>query len=424
MVQPSVMTVLMAAEEPVFHDFLGIAGQSANVQLSKVVGLDAPNDQKLNVTIAEEIEGEASTKASSMNSGRFEASSAPAVSSGAFYKAEVDNKQGKRRDITSSMDSLQERRGMEAWESSHLLKDNRKSRHQDVAMDDLHLAMQPPRLSSKCPNPHPSSAAQEDFHTAVSKKWESLRPVSLKTVMFGPTRTGHAALQTDKTSANSLRESNLAPQRSLPPADEGSRTGLKGSGVASILNSASGNTATGTACPNPLPNKSKLWSQNTGSESTFVASQQTTPLTSRQLTIFYGGQAHVFDDVPPDKADAIMALAGSSGRSWSTVYSPRPKVSVPFSASEGSLSTFDRGREKRVCKASTMDGFSSLAMSTEMHNAAGSSAQLGHGADRTGHTHLPEVKFGQLSCIGSGAKKKEGREKPPTHMSTSVDELI
>jgi hypothetical protein len=43
------------------------------------------------------------------------------------------------------------------------------------------------------------------------------------------------------------------------------------------------------------------------------------------MTIFYGGQAHVFDDVHPNKADVIMALAGSSGGSWSTGLSHKPK---------------------------------------------------------------------------------------------------
>nr|GMD53151.1 protein TIFY 8 [Ipomoea batatas]GMD53152.1 protein TIFY 8 [Ipomoea batatas] len=41
------------------------------------------------------------------------------------------------------------------------------------------------------------------------------------------------------------------------------------------------------------------------------------------MTIFYGGQAHVFDDVQPNKADIIMALAGSNGGSWSTTYAPK-----------------------------------------------------------------------------------------------------
>lgn len=68
------------------------------------------------------------------------------------------------------------------------------------------------------------------------------------------------------------------------------------------------------------------------------------------MTIFYGGQAHVFDDVHPNKvillslclntfifklymnanvslqADVIMALAGSSGGSWSTDLSHKLKT--------------------------------------------------------------------------------------------------
>lgn len=71
---------------------------------------------------------------------------------------------------------------------------------------------------------------------------------------------------------------------------------------------------------------------------------------TKQMTIFYGGQAHVFDDVHPNKvillslclntfifklymnanvslqADVIMALAGSSGGSWSTDLSHKLKT--------------------------------------------------------------------------------------------------
>ncbi|XP_039117331.1 uncharacterized protein LOC120253112 isoform X2 [Dioscorea cayenensis subsp. rotundata] len=46
----------------------------------------------------------------------------------------------------------------------------------------------------------------------------------------------------------------------------------------------------------------------------------------RQMTIFYDGLAHVFDDVHPHKADVILALAGSKGGSWSTNYSPSSGV--------------------------------------------------------------------------------------------------
>ncbi len=46
------------------------------------------------------------------------------------------------------------------------------------------------------------------------------------------------------------------------------------------------------------------------------------------------------------QVEAILAMAGSHGKSWSTIYSPRPAASVPDSASEGSLSTLEK--EKSV----------------------------------------------------------------------------
>ncbi|URE12462.1 TIFY domain protein 8 [Musa troglodytarum] len=86
-------------------------------------------------------------------------------------------------------------------------------------------------------------------------------------------------------------------------ADEGSRTGIRGSGVMNVLGH----------------NRS---SQATEPKSCYhVPRNRATACASRQMTIFYAGQAHVFDDVHPNKADVIMALAGSSGGSWSTSYS-------------------------------------------------------------------------------------------------------
>ncbi|XP_065042078.1 protein TIFY 8-like isoform X2 [Musa acuminata AAA Group] len=86
-------------------------------------------------------------------------------------------------------------------------------------------------------------------------------------------------------------------------ADEGSRTGIRGSGVMNVLGH----------------NRS---SQTTEPKSYYhVPRNRATACVSRQMTIFYAGRAHVFDDVHPNKADVIMALAGSSGGSWSTTYS-------------------------------------------------------------------------------------------------------
>ncbi|CAN0877673.1 Protein TIFY 8 [Linum grandiflorum] len=109
-------------------------------------------------------------------------------------------------------------------------------------------------------------------------------------------------------------------------ADEGSRTGIKGPGLLSCINN------TGSA----NLDKSSIGVQPSGSskprpgihilepESSAPSSRQGLASASRQMTIFYGGQAHVFDDVHPNKADVIMALAGSNGGSWSTAYSPKP----------------------------------------------------------------------------------------------------
>ncbi len=48
------------------------------------------------------------------------------------------------------------------------------------------------------------------------------------------------------------------------------------------------------------------------------------------------------------QAEAVVALAGSDGRSWCTTYSPRPTASTPDSASEGSLMCLEKNKDKAV----------------------------------------------------------------------------
>ena len=48
------------------------------------------------------------------------------------------------------------------------------------------------------------------------------------------------------------------------------------------------------------------------------------------------------------QADAILTLAGSNGRSWSTTYSPRPPAKPTNSVSEGSMSAVEREKENSV----------------------------------------------------------------------------
>ncbi|KAK8948547.1 Protein TIFY 8 [Platanthera zijinensis] len=110
-----------------------------------------------------------------------------------------------------------------------------------------------------------------------------------------------------------------AVHMSQPAADEGSRTGIKGSGVLNTVASRSGPTE--RSMPSVLPssnrpNSTQINEPYPSNPLRYHASENV----GRQMTIFYAGQAHVFDDVHPNKAEVIMALAGSNGGSWSTTY--------------------------------------------------------------------------------------------------------
>ncbi|XP_010437889.1 PREDICTED: protein TIFY 8 isoform X1 [Camelina sativa] len=108
-------------------------------------------------------------------------------------------------------------------------------------------------------------------------------------------------------STSRFKDENVGPSVIVQTAaDEGSRTGMKGPSILS---------------PFTMPNRSKLESFAPSS----TESRKNVTSSTKQMTIFYGGQAHVFDDVQPNKADVIMALAGSSGGSWSTGLSHKPK---------------------------------------------------------------------------------------------------
>ncbi|KAL6533872.1 hypothetical protein OROHE_013705 [Orobanche hederae] len=140
-------------------------------------------------------------------------------------------------------------------------------------------------------------------------------------VLQYPPRTGQVMPFGYQGPSNRFKEVNVGtPLVSQTAADEGSRTGIKGSGVLSSTISASGNVS-GRQPAGVLIRSGKQKSGITICEPE-SSSQRGTEADGRQMTIFYGGQAHVFDNVHPNKADVIMALAGSNGGSWSTTYKP------------------------------------------------------------------------------------------------------
>eukprot|EP00252_Welwitschia_mirabilis_P023479 TRINITY_DN663_c0_g1_i1.p1 TRINITY_DN663_c0_g1~~TRINITY_DN663_c0_g1_i1.p1 ORF type:complete len:366 (-),score=80.22 TRINITY_DN663_c0_g1_i1:190-1287(-) len=132
---------------------------------------------------------------------------------------------------------------------------------------------------------------------------------------------------------------------SCPPADEGSRTGMKSSGITSLINNNATEKVTQFVSQQGLSKGgSKVLPGHAAQDSCLPSSSQGASCVSRQLTIFYGGQAHVFDDIHPSKADAILALAGSNGRSWSTTYSRRTRAS--FQSMSGDCGVPPSDREK------------------------------------------------------------------------------
>lgn len=198
-------------------------------------------------------------------------------------------------------------------EASHLMKmlrnvggDRHRWPHEDESFMNMHQ-MRPTSSSSLM-------AQQPGKTDANASKWERAIPVNVGPVLQYPPPPPAAQVVQYKYQQpvqNRFKDGNVGPSLiSQSAADEGSRTGIKGSGILSSGNGGGG----GVAEVGGSKQKSLIGNTEPGSTA------------SRQMTIFYGGQAHVFDDVHPNKADVIMALAGSNGGSWSTTFSSNPSV--------------------------------------------------------------------------------------------------
>ncbi|KAJ0806043.1 putative transcription factor TIFY family [Helianthus annuus] len=178
---------------------------------------------------------------------------------------------------------------------------------------------------------------------ANASKWERAIPVNVGPVLQYPPRAGPYGYQ---PVSNRFKDSNAGPPLiSQLAADEGSRTGIKGSGILSAVN-ASGSVA------EPSSSKLKSLISNIEPNASTPPSRQGSASVSRQMTIFYGGQAHVFDDVHPNKADVIMALAGSNGGSWSTSFLPNSSLkpsggeAIALNGGQGNISMKDARDQK------------------------------------------------------------------------------
>ncbi|CAL9203896.1 protein TIFY 8-like isoform X1 [Musa acuminata AAA Group] len=186
------------------------------------------------------------------------------------------------------------------------------SERPDKARDDeIMLSMHRP--------PRPTSLV---LHPPLSSRPDSLSSKLEQSLSRSPGRLLHASCFSKATISSSYVNkdaSAVATVISQSSIDEGSRTNIKASGVVSISNPVS------MVCEKisteflPRPKASHA----TESETSNAVRRSKAASPGRQMTIFYSGQAHVFDSVHPNKADVILALAGSNGVSWSTTYHSR-----------------------------------------------------------------------------------------------------
>nr|CAD1823580.1 unnamed protein product [Ananas comosus var. bracteatus] len=210
----------------------------------------------------------------------------------------------KDRMLPLGSDSLESSRIHKAFGKEFVGEQSRRS-----CVDEITFSMQPPQRPS-------SLILSPNFRCDRSV------PMSSGKLIHYPSRFGQNRACGDKVSSPyTYRDANSmgATIVSQPAADEGSRTGIKGSGVLKITDP--GSQAGDRSITMLLPSSTTLKIAKTlQPESSNSPSHHLKTSGGRQMTIFYAGQAHVFDNVHPNKADVIMALAGSSGSSWSTTY--------------------------------------------------------------------------------------------------------
>ncbi|PKI51769.1 hypothetical protein CRG98_027817 [Punica granatum] len=215
----------------------------------------------------------------------------------------------------------------ESHENLHLMKILRNGaggeRQRRCSEDETFISAHPMRQASASFVLHPGASSRND---PGGSKWDRSIPLSLgPALQFPPRGVQFASPLAHHLPPNRYREVHAsAPIISQSAADEGSRTGMKGPGILSSVNAAGGGSEKNLPMGPQSGGKPRPGTINTDPESSNPPTgRHGMASASRQMTIFYGGQAHVFDDVHPNKADIIMALAGSNGGSWSTTFSPK-----------------------------------------------------------------------------------------------------
>ncbi|XP_051137764.1 protein TIFY 8 isoform X2 [Andrographis paniculata] len=171
-------------------------------------------------------------------------------------------------------------------------------------------AEQPRRL----PDEEPSFVMNQMRPISIStrsdanpSKWDRTAAINPGHILQYPPRTGQVIPLGYQAAPNRIKESNVGPALvAQTAADEGSRTGIKGSGILSSINASGSGGAVAARQPAGVLIRSGKQKSGVGisepeSSAAAAFSHRGTESVGRQMTIFYGGQAHVFDNVHPNK---------------------------------------------------------------------------------------------------------------------------
>ncbi|XP_011649794.1 protein TIFY 8 isoform X2 [Cucumis sativus] len=115
-----------------------------------------------------------------------------------------------------------------------------------------------------------------------------------------------------------FRDANMIPPNIFQSAaDEGSRTGIKGPGILSSSNPGGGTSERNSSILLGSCSLQKSGTNVVEHEAGIPSSRRGLASANRQMTIFYGGQAHVFDDVHPNKVHVLNYMVLSTCLSFS-----------------------------------------------------------------------------------------------------------
>ncbi|XP_022929750.1 protein TIFY 8-like isoform X1 [Cucurbita moschata] len=382
---------------PIFHDFLGMKNPDSHLGFSPRKA--APPDLRP----SEHCPAASASRGSSSSGGRGLISTSSDLASdrqvgshlegvpfygprGDISTTEIHSRIiGSKRSISDSGFMSSYRDGVPHMPSEshhnslHLMKTlrngaggdrNRRSNDDEVMVGMQHPMR--PNAASLILQSHVGSGSRLD---ADVTKWERSTLMNIgpaPTVQCSP--RGTFVPFSPQLPTNRYREANVIPPNiSQSAADEGSRTGIKGPGILS-----SSNPGGGTSERNSSILLKKSGTNIVDPESCIPSSRRGLTSVNRQMTIFYGGQAHVFDDVHPNKADVIMALAGSNGGSWSTNYATK-STARPINENQmpsGELDIVAKEAHGKLCVAG-----SSMPLVGSVERISTTSAGASHGSN-------------------------------------------